>query len=414
MGGKTSLFSVCYRKRPTETPTAPDPTNLAPQEQGPAQDVLESPQGYSYFTPEQARYYADQLTKRDSIRPDVLTPKNWQSAEILGFGSFGRVLFAYNSDTGETMAVKQIPIVGLHYEDAQERLSEIQEEIEILSQLHHKNIVSYLGSSRDQEHLNIFLEHCAGGSIASLIGKYGKFKETLTRSFTKQILEGLEYLHSHDIIHRDIKGANVMVGQDGVTKLADFGAAKKLYSDETQFQSLRGTVNWMAPEVMMQKGHGRYADIWSLGCTVLEMVTGRPPWHTKTNTIGVFMHVVNSNEAPEIPSDLSQDGKHFILACLRRNPSERQNVYQLLRHPFIVGTPSVELPLSPKTCSDFSSGSTKYASGSLGSSGNRVKDSDFDSLDPTHTVHAPFSIEMASLNKPQGKEPQEALVQQRH
>jgi serine/threonine protein kinase len=291
MGGKASVFSICHRKSKLRTsdPTVTTEGNkLAAEDQGPTHDIIENPQGYSYFTAEQASYYSALLAKRESLpSQEVVPPKNWQSAETLGFGSFGRVLFAYNSDTGETMAVKQIPIVGLHYEDGQERLREIQQEIEILSQLHHKNIVSYLGSTRDSQHLNIFLEHCAGGSIASLIGKYGKFKETLARSFTKQILEGLEYLHSHNIIHRDIKGANVMVGQDGCTKLADFGAAKKLYGmgDDTQFHSLRGTVNWMAPEVMTQKGHGRFADIWSVGCTVLEMVSGKPPWHSRSSTV---------------------------------------------------------------------------------------------------------------------------------
>lgn len=290
MGGKASVFSICHGKSKSkaETPTTQsDLPRLAADDQGPTQDIIESAHGYDYFSPEETSYYQSQLAKQDLSRPEVLAPKNWQSAEILGFGSFGRVLFAYNSDTGETMAVKQIPIVGLQYEDAQERLREIQQEIEILSQLNHRNIVRYLGSTRDREHLNIFLEHCAGGSIASLIGKYGKFNETLTRKCTKQILLGLEYLHSRNIIHRDIKGANVMVGQDGIAKLADFGSAKKIYgmTEEAQFHSLRGTVNWMAPEVMMQKGHGRFADIWSLGCSVLEMVTGKPPWHTRTNHV---------------------------------------------------------------------------------------------------------------------------------
>jgi serine/threonine protein kinase len=131
------------------------------------------------------------------------------------------------------------------------------------------------------------------------------------------------------------------------------------------------------------------------------------------------MHVVNSNDPPDIPADLSLEGKDFILSCLKRNPCERLNVYQLLRHPFIVGSPSVELPASP--ASDlFSSDSTKFASGSpvlcQGVESPDLRESNdvcFDSLDPSHTVHAPFSILMASLNKPIEDKPEEAMVLQR-
>ncbi len=99
-----------------------------------------------------------------------------------------------------------------------------------------------------------------GGSIAELLKKYGVFKEPLIRIYTKQILEGLEYLHAHDVVHRDIKGGNVLVDSNGVCKLADFGGAKKIYNaaNKEQYTSLRGTPYWMAPEVIKQTGHGRF------------------------------------------------------------------------------------------------------------------------------------------------------------
>jgi len=272
------LFSVCRGQKRVEEAEEPQAAELI----GPDSVLIER-----YFNEEELRHYEALLADEEQRKSEVLAPKRWQAGEFLGQGSFGRVIFAANMDTGELFAVKQIPISGFSYETVHERVEEIQQEVDILSHLNHKNIVRYMGSSRDEQNLNIFLEYVAGGSIASLLGKYGKFNESLVRVYTRQIVEGLEYLHFHNIIHRDIKGANVLVNNEGVCKLADFGAAKKIYglTDYTQFKSLRGTINWMAPEVIKQEGHGRYADIWSLGCTVLEMLTAKPPWHHKTNPV---------------------------------------------------------------------------------------------------------------------------------
>ena len=148
-------------------------------------------------------------------------------------------------------------------------------EIELLSQLEHKTIVRYFGSHRTKTTFNIFLEYIsgifsklsfhlfflAGGTIASLVDKYGPLNENLIRVYTRQILEGLEYLHARNIIHRDIKGANVLVDNSGVCKLADFGTAKRISSivdgESKYLPSLRGTPNWMAPEVIRQSVLGR-------------------------------------------------------------------------------------------------------------------------------------------------------------
>ena len=250
------------------------------------------------------------------------------------------------------------------------------------------------------------MEYVAGGTITSLLNKYGKFNETLIRVYTQQILEGLEYLHYNQIIHRDIKGANVLVGNDGVCKLADFGSAKRFIGIEerSQFKSLKGTTNWMAPEVMRQEGHGRYADIWSLGCLLVEMATGKPPWYYKTNQIAVFMHVCTTDETPNLPAELSDLAKDFILSCFKRKPSDRPNACKLLKHPFLntLGSPQLDIGLV-RVEENYGSSSTKFSTmdqrfkneisinSSLEYSPQRQSIDNYEGLNPEHAVKAPFN-----------------------
>ena len=244
MGGKASIFDIC-KGPPTKEKLAPIPQiiDLDKKIAGPTDDLINNPQGYKYFSESEEKQLSFKHHKNPKI--EVRPPSKFQTSEIIGQGSFGRVLFAANLETGELMALKQIPLVEFSYGTAHEKIKEIQEEVEILSHLKHKNIVRYLGTKKDENFLLIFMEYVAGGTITSLLNKYGKFNETLIRLYTQQILEGLEYLHFNKIIHRDIKGANVLVGNDGVCKLADFGSAKRFIGIEerSQFKSLKGTTN---------------------------------------------------------------------------------------------------------------------------------------------------------------------------
>uniref|UniRef100_A0A7S1X2H0 Protein kinase domain-containing protein n=1 Tax=Tetraselmis chuii TaxID=63592 RepID=A0A7S1X2H0_9CHLO len=187
--------------------------------------------------------------------------------------------------------------------------------------------------------LNIFLEFVPGGSIASLLAKFGSFTESVIRVYTKQILLGLEFLHTHQIMHRDIKGANILVDNSGVVKLADFGASKKiedLVTVDSGCKSIKGTPYWMAPEVITQTGHGRQADIWSVGCTVIEMATGKPPWsqHFPVPMSAMF-HIASSKHPPPLPERLSPEARDFLMLCFNRVPKERPNATRLLQHPFL-------------------------------------------------------------------------------
>ncbi|GJM98905.1 hypothetical protein PR202_ga15957 [Eleusine coracana subsp. coracana] len=157
-------------------------------------------------------------------------PIRWRKGELIGCGAFGQVYLGMNLDSGELLAVKQV-LIGTSNatrEKAQAHIKELEEEVKLLKNLSHPNIVRYLGTVREEDTLNILLEFVPGGSIQSLLGKLGSFPEPVIRKYTKQILQGLEYLHNNAIIHRDIKGANILVDNKGCIKLADFGASKQV------------------------------------------------------------------------------------------------------------------------------------------------------------------------------------------
>ncbi|GBG59479.1 hypothetical protein CBR_g38503 [Chara braunii] len=267
-------------------------------------------------------------------------PIRWRKGELIGAGAYGRVYMGMNLDSGELLAVKQVLIAvnSTTKERAQEHIRGLEEEVAVLRNLSHLNIVRYLGTDREEDALNIFLEFVPGGSIASLLSKFGSFTEKVIRLFTRQLLQGLEYLHNHHIMHRDIKGANILVDNKGCIKLADFGASKKLADLATVsegFKSMKGTPYWMAPEVIKQTGHGRQADIWSVGCTVIEMSTGKPPWSQFQHQVSALFAIASSTAPPPIPEHLSNEAKDFLLSCFKRDPKERPSAGELLKHPFV-------------------------------------------------------------------------------
>jgi serine/threonine protein kinase len=148
---------------------------------------------------------------------------------------------------------------------------------------------------------------------------YKFLTENVIKKYTKQILEGLEYLHAHNVIHRDIKGPNILVDRDGLCRLSDFGGAKVI-KDEIEFKqqnSFKGTPNWMAPETVRSMEYTRFSDIWSIGCTVIEMATGEPPWANYKNPMATLYNLMHTNTPPKFPEHLSETCKHFLSCCLK-------------------------------------------------------------------------------------------------
>ncbi|XWS58204.1 hypothetical protein CRYUN_Cryun08bG0014500 [Craigia yunnanensis] len=276
-----------------------------------------------------------------SPSPSPPPPIRWRKGELIGSGAFGRVYMGMNLDSGELLAVKEVLIAAnsASEEKAQAHVRELEEEVKLLKNLSHPNIVRYLGTVREEETLNILLEFVPGGSISSLLGKFGPFPEAVIRTYTKQLLLGLEYLHNNGIMHRDIKGANILVDNKGSIKLADFGASKQVVELATVSgaKSMKGTPYWMAPEVILQTGHSFSADIWSVGCTVIEMATGKPPWSQQYQEVAALFYVGTTKSHPPIPEHLSTEAKDFLLTCLQKEPELRPAASELLKHPFVTG-----------------------------------------------------------------------------
>ncbi|KAL7141992.1 hypothetical protein ABFS83_08G092200 [Erythranthe nasuta] len=263
----------------------------------------------------------------------VSNSSKWRKGRLLGRGTFGQVYLGFNSENGQMCAIKEVKVVT-DDQSSKECLKQLNQEISLLSQLSHANIVQYYGSDLSEERLSVFLEYVSGGSINKLLQEYGAFTEPVIQNYTRQILHGLAYLHGRNTVHRDIKGANILVDPNGEVKLADFGMAKHIALCSSML-SFKGSPYWMAPEVVMNtNGYSLPVDIWSLGCTVLEMATSKPPWSQYEGVAAIFK-IGNSRHAPEIPDHLSADAKSFIRLCLQREPSARPTASQLLGHPFV-------------------------------------------------------------------------------
>ncbi|XP_014515697.1 mitogen-activated protein kinase kinase kinase 3 [Vigna radiata var. radiata] len=258
----------------------------------------------------------------------------WRKGKLLGRGTFGHVYLGFNSENGQMCAIKEVKVVS-DDQTSRECLKQLNQEINLLNQLSHPNIVQYYGSELVEESLSVFLEFVSGGSIQKLLQEYGPFKEPVIQNYTRQIVSGLAYLHARNTVHRDIKGANILVDPNGEIKLADFGMAKHINSSASML-SFKGSPYWMAPEVVMNtNGYSLPVDIWSLGCTIIEMATSKPPWNQYEGVAAIFK-IGNSKDMPEIPEHLSNDAKNFIKLCLQRDPSARPTAQMLLdQHPFI-------------------------------------------------------------------------------
>ncbi|XP_072198229.1 mitogen-activated protein kinase kinase kinase 19 [Excalfactoria chinensis] len=266
----------------------------------------------------------------------------WTRGEVLGKGAYGTV-YCGLTNQGQLIAVKQVVLDTSDQLATEKEYQKLHEEVDLLKTLKHVNIVTYLGTCLEDNVLSIFMEFVPGGSISSILHRFGPLPETVLCKYTKQILEGVAYLHDNCVVHRDIKGNNVMLMPNGIVKLIDFGCARRLAwvsrsgTHSEMLKSVHGTPYWMAPEVINESGYGRKSDIWSVGCTVFEMATGKPPLASMDRIAAMFYIGAHRGLMPSLPDRFSGTAVDFVHACLTRDQHERPSALQLLDHPFVKG-----------------------------------------------------------------------------
>ncbi|XP_060097860.1 mitogen-activated protein kinase kinase kinase 4 isoform X1 [Heteronotia binoei] len=259
----------------------------------------------------------------------------WQRGNKIGEGQYGKVYTCISVDTGELMAMKEIRFQPNDHKT----IKETADELKIFEGIKHPNLVRYFGVELHREEMYIFMEYCDEGTLEE-VSRLG-LQEHVIRLYTKQITTAINVLHEHGIVHRDIKGANIFLTSSGLIKLGDFGCSVKLKNNTQtmpgEVNSTLGTAAYMAPEVITRakgEGHGRAADIWSLGCVVIEMVTGKRPWHEYEHNFQI-MYRVGMGHKPPIPERISPEGKDFLSHCLESDPKMRWTASQLLDHSFV-------------------------------------------------------------------------------
>ncbi|XP_026697302.1 serine/threonine-protein kinase 3 [Athene cunicularia] len=270
----------------------------------------------------------DSLTKQPEEVFDVL--------EKLGEGSYGSVFKAIHKESGQVVAIKQVPV--------ESDLQEIIKEISIMQQCDSPYVVKYYGSYFKNTDLWIVMEYCGAGSVSDIIRLRNKtLTEDEIATILKSTLKGLEYLHFMRKIHRDIKAGNILLNTEGHAKLADFGVAGQLTDTMAKRNTVIGTPFWMAPEVIQEIGYNCVADIWSLGITSIEMAEGKPPYADIHPMRAIFMIPTNPPPTFRKPELWSDEFTDFVKKCLVKNPEQRATATQLLQHTFIKNAKPVSI-----------------------------------------------------------------------
>lgn len=272
--------------------------------------------------------------------------RTYRRGETLGRGAYGEVFKAMVG--GRFLAVKRITIeLSDNPAQVEKEVGTLLLEINTLKKLKHPRIVRYHGcfyqDAANDPAVLIFLDWMPGGSIKGVLDMCGPYGSGLVRKYTRQILEGLGYLHSERIVHRDVKGANILIDLPGDAALADFGACRELEALHLSLgssgqRSIHGSIYWMAPEVSKCQV-GRRSDIWSLGCTVIEMMTAEPPWPNlrieRMSVAETIRRIIDGDETPPLPPKISAEARHFLECILIRDHTKRPYAAQLLKHRFV-------------------------------------------------------------------------------